>query len=119
MSEWQRDREWEAALPAAGWNGERPTAWRKGELQALVSRDEIAPGDMRWHISLAHRDRVPNWNELAGTAHALRPGVPFAIGVPPRSWWINVHKNILHLYELKDANLIAQWRLERQGHTPS
>ena len=89
-------------------------------FSCIVTRDEIAPGDERWHISVAGRDnKVPSWTTMAAVGHELRPGVPFAIGIPPKSWWINVHEGCLHLYEIKDANLIAQWRHEARGDKPS
>lgn len=123
MSSWRRTdvpstmREaWQQRTPEA----QLPTAWEKGgELFALMSRDEIEPGDVRWHISVQHRERVPTWSEVAATGHELRPGVVFVLGVPPKSWWINVHPRVLHLWELRDRALCDQWRAERQGHTPS
>ena len=118
-SGWKRDHEWQATMDTLPWKGEQPTCWRKGLLAAIVSRDEIAPGDHRWHVSVQHRDRVPSWEEMAASAHELRPGVAFALGVPPKSWWVNVHPNVLHLWELRDEALIAQWRFERQGHEPT
>jgi hypothetical protein len=103
---------------------EPPLAFAHGQLFALVSRDEIAAADWRWHISVRYGElgdngRVPLWDELVETGHALRPGVPFVVGVPPRSWWINVHPHVLHLYETRDANLVEQWRSERKGDRPS
>jgi hypothetical protein len=92
------------------------------------SRDpigEIAGGapDLRWHLSVSHRDGraddVPPWRDLVAIAHAARPGIPFIVGVPPRSWWINAHGGVLHLVETRDENLINQWRREAKGHTPS
>jgi hypothetical protein len=88
-------------------------------LHALVSREEIVPGDSRWHISLSAEKRLPRWNELAEAVHDLRPGVPFCIGIPPKSWWINVHEFVLHAYEIKDDNLVGQWRFEGRGDTPT
>jgi hypothetical protein len=75
---------------------------------------------MRWHISVRYGDpgfngRVPSWGELVQTAHELRPGVPFVVGIPPRSWWLNVHPDVLHLVETRDLALIASWRDEAQG----
>lgn len=52
-------------------------------------------------------------------AHDLRPGVPFCMGVPPRLWWMNVHPNVLHLWETRDDGLIEEWRANAQGHAPS
>lgn len=93
-------------------------------LTAVVSRDEIAKDDLRWHISLRYGNpgidgRVPTWEEMVSTAHELRPGVVFVVGIPPRSWWMNVHPDVLHMTESKDEALIASWRAEGQGHTPT
>jgi hypothetical protein len=95
-------------------------------LIAIRSYDNISygtpnPPDWRWHISVrnARDGRVPTWDELAFTGHSIRPGVAFALGVPPRSWWINVHEHVLHLWQLKDDALLEQWRSEAQGHTPT
>lgn len=93
------------------------------EFSVIVTRDDLSHGaktDVRWHISVAGKDgKVPAWETLAAVAHEVRPGVPFVIGVPPKSWWINVHPGCLHLYETHDESLVDQWRYERQGHTPS
>lgn len=88
-------------------------------IHALISREEWTPGDERWHISMSGPGRVPTWNEVAETIHALRPGVPFVMGVPPRSQWMNVHKDVLHAWESKDEGMIAQWRAEGRGDRPS
>src|SRR5436305_11396336 len=45
----------------------------KGDLLfALVSRDEIAKDDQRWHISLRHKSRIPTWEELVMAGHDKR-----------------------------------------------
>jgi hypothetical protein len=127
---WQRDYAHEQAIRQAvmvgagmgaddEWPGEAPKAYRKGLLNALVSRDEIARGDLRWHVSLTGPGRCPTWEELVAAGHGLRPGIVFVIGLPPKSWWINVHPDCLHLYETKDEALIAQWRAERRGDRPT
>ncbi len=89
------------------------------EFHVLTSRDEIEPGDARWHLSISGEHNVPPWNVMVAIAHAARPGVCFVIGVPPRSWWLNAHPHVLHLWELKDAALLGQWKAEAQGHEPS
>jgi len=124
---WQRDYQWERAahkeMRARGWPTEvpLPQAFKRGQLAAIVGREPVdgKGDDLRWHISLQHRLRIPNWEELVSAGHELRPGVVFVIGVPPRSWWINVHPRVLHLWELRDEALAAQWRFERQGHRPT
>lgn len=89
----------------------------------LVSRDPIEGDrsipDFRWHISMAGESGVPHWRDLVAVAHELRPGVCFVIGVPPRSHWMSVHPHCLHLWEVHDPNLVAQWMAERTGSVPS
>jgi hypothetical protein len=95
-------------------------------LTALVGREPLgADGDdWRWHISVRYGDpgingRVPTWEEMVSAAHELRPGVVFVIGVPPRSWWMNVHEHVLHLHETSDEALIAQYRANALGQVPT
>jgi hypothetical protein len=101
---------------------EWPRRYVSGQLLALVGRETWLgdpPDERRWHISLSHKERIPNWEELVETAHDLRPGVPFCMGVPPRSWWMNVHPNVLHMWEPRDPALIIQWRMNATGQAPS
>lgn len=88
-------------------------------LHALLSREEWVPGDTRWHISIAGQGRVPTWSEVAEACHSLRPGVPFVMGVPPRSQWMNVHDDVLHAWETRDANMLAQWKANARGDRPT
>lgn len=88
-------------------------------LRVLLSHEEWTPGDARWHISISGPNRVPTWEEFSSAVHAVRPGVPFVMGVPPKSWWMNVHRHVLHAWELKDEGMIEQWRFEGRGDTPS
>jgi hypothetical protein len=96
-----------------------PRAFEHGGCCALVGREPVVAGDYRWHISVSGPGRVPSWEELAAAAHALRPGVPMAVGIPPRSWWVNVHPHTLHLWELRDEHLIAEWRRNARGDRPT
>jgi hypothetical protein len=94
-------------------------------LTALVGREPYGDDyDIRWHISVRYGDpgvngRVPTWGELVQAAHELRPGVCFVVGVPPRSWWMNVHPDVLHLVETRDEPLVESFRANAQGHVPS
>jgi hypothetical protein len=91
-------------------------------LHAVLTRDPL-PGvnglDPRWHLSVSAQRSVPKWNELAAACHELRPGVPFVIGVPPRSQWINVNDHVLHCLQTNDATLLDQWRWEGRGDRPT
>lgn len=124
--EWTRDQLWQQRADrhaeAQDWPPEVPTpeCWRKSPLAAMVGREPLDnEEDLRWHISLSHAERVPNWQELAASAHELRPGVPFCVGVPIRSQWFNYSEATLHLWELKDENLLAQWRAGGRGDEPT
>lgn len=94
---------------------------------AIMAREPIADPqarlggrpDLRWHISVSGEKDVPRWKDLVAIAHRLRPGVCFVVGVPPRSWWLNVHPHCLHLWEVRDPNLTDQWRFESRGDKPS
>lgn len=92
-----------------------------GELVPDPLREAVydTPPDDRWHISVNGRQRVPTWDELVSIAHRIREGVVFVVGVPPRSWWINVSENCLHLWELKDDRLTDLWRSERLAMQPT
>lgn len=100
-----------------------PTCWEKrGGLAAIVSREPCGgrvTDPARWHISMRGPGRVPTWEELSLGAHALRPGVFFVSMVPPKSWWLNLHPDVLHLWETADAALVEEARVNAQGDQPS
>lgn len=127
---WSRDEQWQAsldvALRARGWDTDAapfPTAWQHQRLRiaALLGRESCPndPADLRWHISVQGDGDVPAWGKLVRAAHDLRPGVCFCVGVPPRTWWMNAHPHVLHLYELRDEGLIATYRDNARGDAPS
>lgn len=96
-------------------------------LTAFIGREPYGPyddPDVRWHISVRYGNpgengRIPTWEEVVQTAHELRPGVVFVVGVPPRSWWLNVHPHVLHLVETRDEPLIESFRGQALAHAPS
>jgi hypothetical protein len=106
---------------------EVPRAYQNASgLTAFIGREPLDHDglDVRWHISVRYGNpgdngRIPTWEEVVATAHELRPGVPFVIGIPPRSWWMSVHPHVLHLYETHDEALVASWREQRQGDQPT
>lgn len=77
-------------------------------LRALVA---IENG--RVHMSVSHRERIPTWEELGIARDALLPAdMHFCIPHPPRRFWINYNRRVLHLHELRDAELIEQFEWE-------
>lgn len=96
-----------------------PQTFQRGPLRALVGFEPVIDDDRRWHVSVSCADRLPTWGELVEAAHTLRPGVVFVVGVPPRSWWLNVHPYVLHLWETTDEHLVSEWRRNGRGDTPT
>jgi hypothetical protein len=93
----------------------------KVEHHAIIALENIGNllPDWRWHISLKAQGSVPSWRALTLTAHTLRPGVNFVSAVPSEAHWINIHPHVLHLYQINDPGLEAQWRAEGRGDKPS
>lgn len=101
-----------AGLPGLGPEAERLSLMIDNVPHiALMSRDEVAEGVKRWHISLSlvssipPSNVVPEWRNLVAVAHSLRPGIVFCVPVPPRSQWYNLHPGVLHVYEISDPDL--------------
>ena len=96
-----------------------PRFYEKG--QAARARGPRAGREGR--LALAHvgvgPGSHPDVAELVAACHELRPGVVFCIPMPPRTWWINVHKDVLHAWETTDAHLIAEWRRNARGDRPT
>lgn len=96
------------------------TVWRRGDLLAIVNRHPFGTtDDVRWHISVSGAGRLATWDEMVHAAHHLRPGVPFCIGIPPQTWWMNHHPYVLHLWQTKDEGLVSEWRLNARGDRPT
>lgn len=94
----------------------------RGRLfSVLMTRDNLTAGlvstpNWRWHLSIAGQDlKVPEWATIAAICHEVRPGIPMVLGIPPKSWWVNIHPGTLHAWETQDQHLIDSWRAERLG----
>jgi hypothetical protein len=123
---WKRDGADEARLIQLFKEQGRPEelppvqVWKNAAsgLYALLAREYCGgrrTDPLRWHISVSSQIRVPNWEEMAEAAHAIRPGVHFVIMVPPKSWWMSVHPNVLHLWQTDDQPLIEEARVNAQA----
>lgn len=67
----------------------------------------------RWHLSVSHKWREPTWDDLGFARDSLLPPeVFFMIPHPPRRFWLNLHPFTLHLWEMRDPELIGQFRAE-------
>ena len=87
-----------------------------GTLTALVGRESVdGAGDSRWHLALAaDGDREPTFREFICATSELRPGIAFAVAIPPRSWWLNTQPRVFHAWEYHDAALTQQWQADQR-----
>jgi hypothetical protein len=68
-----------------------------GECSVLVTREHGL-----WHLSIAHPQRYPTWDEIAEARYRLLPGdVTAALILPPKGQYINFHKNCFQVLEIK------------------
>lgn len=79
-------------------------------LETISTTREVP--DARWHLSVAGSTRVLTWAELVEVAHRFRPGIMFAIALPPRTMWLNLHEHCLHLWQMRDPTLERQFAAE-------
>ncbi len=93
----------------------RPRAYTYGNCTIFVGREPMpAPyEEVRWHLSIAHPWRLPCWDEIKHVRAELLPAdVHFCQPMPQAKYWINVHQYCLHLWEICDPALTAQWESE-------
>lgn len=76
----------------------RFNTYRDGECRILVSID-----DGRWHLSITHPTRYPTWDEIKKARYDYCPDdVEMAHILPPLEYYVNVHPNCFHLWEIQD-----------------
>lgn len=69
--------------------------------------------DGRWHLSVSHRSRIPTWGEMGDARDALiPPDVWMMVPHPPRRYWMNLNRYVLHLHEMRDPHLIERFKEE-------
>lgn len=92
-----------------------PSLYKLGAGAVLLGQEPVdeARQDLRWHLSVSHPSRLPTWEELRRVRDELVPAdVCMAIPYPPRAWWLSIHPNCLHLWEIHDRELVDLWRVE-------
>lgn len=78
-------------------------AWVLDECSVLYSLDAN-----RHHLSISHPKRYPTWDEIKEARYQFLPDDCYmALMFPPRKYWLNIHKNCFHLWEVQEAKL--QW----------
>jgi hypothetical protein len=86
-----------------------------GRCNVIVACEIVGAG-RRWHLSISHPFRLPTWDEINVARDALIPAdVWLCQPMPPREFWINVHARCLHLWEVRDRDLLAQWAYDGCG----
>lgn len=72
---------------------------RRHPMTLICSIARESDGRLWEHISLAHRDRTPRWEELVAVKEWLVGTTTYAYQVvPPRAVYVNLHPNVLHLF---------------------
>jgi hypothetical protein len=70
-----------------------------------------APGDiwlppdelLLWHLSIAHPERYPSWDEVAEARYELVPEeITMAMLLPPPELYLNEHPYCFHLWQIDD-----------------
>ena len=84
-----------------------------GQCRIICAREGA---ELRWHLSISHPFRLPTWDEINAARDVCIPAdVWLCQPMPPKEFWINVHKHCLHLWEVRDRELIAQWAFDGCG----
>lgn len=83
----------------------------------VLSTESMVDGPVA--ANFAGESKPPQWNHLVAVIHHMRPGVVFAVPLPPLSWWLNEHPHCLHVWEVKDDNLVKCWKLDGRGDKPT
>jgi hypothetical protein len=66
------------------------------DCHIIVSREQG-----RWHMSISHNERYPSWDEIHEARYELLPEErTFAMILPPKSEYVNLHHNCFHLWEI-------------------
>lgn len=71
-------------------------AYRMSGCSIFVSQQAVG-----WHLSIAHRSRMPTWEEVRDARYELIPDeVTMAMLLPPKAEYVNAHEFCLQLYEV-------------------
>lgn len=64
----------------------------------------LPPGELEiWHLSIAHPDRYPTWDEIADARyHLILDEVTMALLLPPPGEYVNEHPHCFHLWQIDD-----------------
>jgi hypothetical protein len=73
--------------------------YRKGNIKVLFSPLENHPDGIWKHASISLKHRYPTWDEILDVRYTFFAETEEVVQVlPPKSEYINIHKNCFHLW---------------------
>lgn len=100
-----------AGVPASAFRD--VTLGTLGQCRIICAREG---SELRWHLSISHPFRLPTWDEINAARDACIPAdVWLCQPMPPKEYWVNLHAHTLHLWQVRDRELIAQWAFDGCG----
>lgn len=99
--------------PAAALAGDHRAFIAESGCSVIVAHEPAlaAPGGiwlptgelLLWHLSIAHAERYPTWDEIADARYELVPeDVTMALLLPPPGEYVNEHEHCFHLWQIDD-----------------
>jgi hypothetical protein len=77
------------------------------KLTVILSKDAG-----RWHMSIAHPQRHPNWEEIKEARYRFIPDeVYMMLPLPPTRVYVNKHPHCFHLWEAEE--LKTKWIMDQ------
>lgn len=73
----------------------------------VPSEDDLFPNGTRWdHVSVSLKNRTPTWEEMAWVKSLFFDDEELVVEFhPPKSKYVNVSVNVLHLWKPLDAEI--------------
>jgi len=86
-------------------DGSEAKRWvHRSRLTAIMSVEDRSPGGIWWHVSVAHPLGLPTWEQVVEVKEAFMGKEVKAMHLlPPRSEWMSVHPNCLHVWVRLDG----------------
>jgi len=73
-------------------------SYKAGKITIFLSRNPVTQA---YHLSLAHPDRYPTWDEVAYVRYALIPDDAFMVmALPSQKDYINFHNFCFQMHEI-------------------
>lgn len=90
--------------------------YRIGNTAAIVTRENVAAvtdpaADFRWHLSLAHPERRPTWEEFEIGMKLLPDDQHYGMAFP-HSGYAPKNAQAIDIWELHDGALTERWEYD-------